>query len=61
MSPYSSIFPGLGGIMVNGPSLCMQRSFPIDIIPPQLNLQPPGDKELEGVVSFGQEHGVKRK
>jgi hypothetical protein len=30
----------------------MQRAFPIDIIPPQLDLQPPGDEELEGVVGF---------
>ena len=49
MSPHSQ---GFAGIMVDGPDIRMQRSFPIDIISSQLNLQPPGDKEFEGVVGF---------
>ena len=31
------------GIMIDRPDFRTQRSFPIDIISPQLNLQPPGD------------------
>ena len=49
MSPYSKRFAGVG---IDGPDIRMQRSFPIDIISSQLNLQPPGDKEFEGVVGF---------
>ena len=49
MSPDSQWFVGIG---IDGPDVCMQRSFPIDIIPPQLNLQPPGDEEFEGIVGF---------
>jgi hypothetical protein len=49
---FSSIFPGLGGIGIDGPDLCMLRSFPIDIISPQFNLQPPGDEEFESIVGF---------
>jgi hypothetical protein len=49
MSPDSKRFAGIG---IDGPDICMLRSFPIDIISSQLNLQPPGDKEFEGVVGF---------
>ena len=49
MSPDSR---GLAAFRIAGPDVCMQRSCPIDIIPPQLNLQPPGDKEFEGVIGF---------
>jgi hypothetical protein len=34
----------------------VQRSLPIDIIPPQLNLQRPGDEEFESIIGFVQEH-----
>jgi len=50
------VFPtysrGWCGIGIDGPDIYMQRAFPIDIIPPQLNLQPPREEELEGIVGF---------
>jgi len=49
---FSYVFPGLGGIGVDGPDVRMLRSFPIDIIPPQPNLQPPGEEEFKGIVGF---------
>jgi hypothetical protein len=42
----------LGGIGVDGPDVCMLRAFPMVIIPPQLNLQPPGEEEFKGIVGF---------
>jgi len=48
------------GIRVDRPVFRMQNSFPIDIIPPQLNLQPPGDEEFEGMVGFVEEHRFER-
>jgi hypothetical protein len=40
---------GLGGIGIDGPDVRMLRAFPMVIIPPQPNLQPPREEELEGM------------
>jgi len=38
----------------------VEAAFPMDIIPPQPNLQPPGEEELESIVGFVQEHRFRR-
>jgi len=58
--PYSRGWAALGSMgQDNGDRFKPVPIILIDIIPPQPNLQPPGEEEFESIVGFVQEHRLK--